>query len=93
MPDTQDLILTELQQLRRDFSKFAFETGQRVSTLEAEVHGLVGNGQPGRVALLEEATRELSQWRWRLVGASAGSSGAISIVVSVVAWILDRARK
>jgi hypothetical protein len=53
MPDsTQDLILDELRLLRESFNSFARETGERVATLENDVHGLVGNGQPGRVSAL-----------------------------------------
>jgi hypothetical protein len=42
---TQELILAELQLLRGDFNSFARTTGERVSSLETDVHGLVGNGQ------------------------------------------------
>jgi hypothetical protein len=89
MPDTQSLILAELQSLRADFNTYARETGERVSALETDIHGLVGNGQPGRVALLETAVAKLSQWRWWLVGAAAGSGG----VVSILAWIITEIHK
>jgi hypothetical protein len=72
MPDSsQDLILDELRALRSDFNTFARDTGERVSVLETDVHGLVGNGRPGRVDRLESAVQRLKQWRWWLVGAAA----------------------
>ncbi|WP_433963681.1 hypothetical protein [Tunturiibacter gelidiferens] len=86
---TQGLILAELRALRGDFNSFARDTGERVAVLESDVHGLVGNGQPGRVALLEIAVAKLSQWRWWVVGAAAGSTG----VISVLAWVVTEVRK
>lgn len=84
MEDTQSLILSELRSLREDFNSYARETGERIATLETDMHALVGNGQPGRVSDLEQAVRKLSQWRWWVVGCAAGSSG----VISVIAWII-----
>jgi hypothetical protein len=89
MADTQDLILAELQLLRADFQTYARETGERVTALETEMHSLAGNGQPGRVSSLETAVSKLSQWRWWVVGAAAGSGG----VVSILAWIITEIHK
>jgi hypothetical protein len=58
---TQDLILLELRSLREDFNNYARETCERVSVLEAGMHGVLGNGQPGRLALVERAVSKLSQ--------------------------------
>jgi hypothetical protein len=89
MPDTQSLILAKLQSLRADFNTYARDTGERVTALETDLHGLMGNGNPGRVALLERAVESLMRWRWWLVGAAAGSGG----VISVLAWIITEAHK
>ena len=89
MADTQDLILAALQLLRADFNTYARETGERVSALETDVHGLVGNGQPGRVALLEKAVDKLSQWRWYVIGTAFGSVS----VVSAIAWVIAEGHK
>jgi hypothetical protein len=53
------------------------------------MHGLCGNGQPGRIALLEVAVQKLQEWRWWLIGVSAGISGAIS----VGAWLFGQFHK
>lgn len=87
--ETQDVILDELRALRSDFNTYARDTGERVASLETDVHGLCGNGQPGRVALLESAVDKLAQWRWYVLGAAAGSGG----VISVLAWVIAEARK
>jgi hypothetical protein len=90
MPDsTQELILDELRALRGDFNTFAREVGERVSALETDMHGLVGNGQPGRVALLERSVDKLVQFRWWTVGVAAGGSG----VISVLAWVISEVNK
>lgn len=53
------------------------------------VHSTHEGTQPGRVALLERAVEKLSQWRWWLVGAAAGSTG----VISVLAWVVTEVKK
>ena len=89
MPETtQDIILGELRALRLDFNAYARETGERVSVIETDMHSLMGNGNPGRIALIERSVECLKQWRWWLVGASAGVVG----VISMLAWVVE-ARK
>lgn len=89
MDDTQDLILTEMRLLRSDFNDFARDTGERVSSLETDMHGIIGNGQPGRMALMEQAVGTLKEFRWWLVGAAAGSGA----VVSTFAWFVVEGKK
>lgn len=90
MPDsTQELILAELQMLRADFQTYARDTGERVSSLETQMHSLWGNGQVGRVGALEAAVEALKQWRWWLIGAAAGGGG----VISVLAWVVSEGKK
>ena len=82
--DTSALILTELRELRNDFNDFARQSGERLSKLERDNYLLMGNGQPGRIARLETSVEMLQEWRWWLIGASAG----VSTVVSIIAWFL-----
>jgi hypothetical protein len=89
MVDTQDVILAELQGLRRDFNDYARVTGERVSSLETDLKSLMGNGQPGRIAVLEANMSKLVEWRWRVVGCAVGGSG----VVSALAWIVAQLHK
>jgi hypothetical protein len=93
MPDaTQELILDEIRSIRSDVNEIRSDIrkyGERIATCEAQLYPLIGNGQPGRVALLEAAVDRLMQWRWWLVGAAAGSGG----VISVLAWVLSEVRK
>lgn len=81
MTDTVDLILAEIKGLRDDTK----ENGERLARLETQMYSLVGNGQPGRIALLERVVEWLSRWRWWVVGAAAGSGG----VISGVAWLVE----
>lgn len=89
MADIQELILAELRELRINFNVHALDVGKRLAILEQQMHDLCGNGQPGRVALLERAVRHLQQWRWWILGLSAGVSGA----VGGVAWMLREVLK
>lgn len=70
--ETAKIILQELRELRADYNDHAREAGERLSKLEAQMYSLVGNGQPGRIALLEIAVQKLQELRWWLIGVSAG---------------------
>jgi hypothetical protein len=87
--DSTQLILDELRALRADFNNFSRDTGERVSSLETDMHDLKGNGQPGRVGLLERSVTLISQRMWWSIGATAGVSGAIS----ALAWVITESRK
>jgi len=86
MQDTLSLILSEVQSLRSDYNTNARETGERLAALEVGMYDLRGNGQPGRITLLELAVEKLQQWRWWVIGAAAGVSG----VVTGIAWLIKR---
>lgn len=83
--DKFDLILAELKELRDETKS----NGERLARVETQMCSLVGNGQPGRIGLLERAVESLSRWRWWVVGAAAGAS----TVISAVAWIVTEASK
>jgi hypothetical protein len=89
----EQLILDELKELRDDLRDFRgevagwkAESGERLATLETQVKDVVGNGQPGRMTIAEEAIGALQRWRYWVLGGAAGVSG----VVSVVAWVIVR---
>lgn len=81
-PSTTDIILEELRALRNDYNDHARDTGERLAKLEAQMYSLCGNGQPGRIALIERAVQSLQRWRWYIVGAGA----ATSAIVMCAAW-------
>ena len=81
MRNTVDLILEEIKGLRDDTKA----NGERLARLETQMYGLMGNGQPGRISLLEQSVDSLSRWRWWVVGAAAGCTA----VISVLAWIVE----
>ena len=76
-----DLILEELRELRNDTK----ENGERLARLETQMYSLVGNGQPGRIGLLDRSVEKLQQSRWCVVGVSAGSGG----VIGALAWVVE----
>ena len=82
MPDEiQSLILSELQALRNDFNTNARETGERLSALEVGMKSLIGNGQPGRITLLEKSVDKLKEFKWRTVGMAAGVGCIVSFLI------------
>jgi hypothetical protein len=81
---TTDIILEELRALRTDYNAHARDTGERLAALEAQMHDLCGNGQPGRIRTLELIVERLQAWRWYLIGASA----AVSTIVAGAAWLI-----
>lgn len=79
--EISEIILEELP-LRADYITHARDTGERLAKLEEQMHDLCGNGQPGRIAVLERAVRHLQQWRWRVLGAAA----AVTVGLTSAAW-------
>lgn len=57
--------------------------------IETDMHSLMGNGNPGRIALIERSVETLKKWRWWVAGAAAGGGG----VISVLAWIITEIHK
>jgi hypothetical protein len=86
MQDTSDLILAELRELRSDYNTHARETGERLASLETSMYSLVGNGQPGRITVVEQRVDDLRRWRWRMVGIATGVATVLSGIVTTVAW-------
>lgn len=48
--------------------------------LEVNMEALVGNGQPGRIKLVEDAVNSLANWRNVIVG------GGI-VIAAILAWL------
>lgn len=100
--DTQieQLILSEIQGLRSELQDFRAEThtwqqeaGERVAALETSMKAVVGNGQPGRLQLVEKAAAAngqaiaaLERWKYKTIGMAMGVSG----VVTAIAWVVAR---
>jgi hypothetical protein len=89
MADTiQDVILSELRGLRGevnglrdDVNKTARDQEGRISSLETDNHSLMGNGNPGRVRVLEIAVGKLKAWRWYVVGMAVGGSAVVTLII------------
>lgn len=87
MPDsTQSLILEELRSLREDLHAFENDTVRRVAVAESQLHALLGNGQPGRIAHIEKDVDELKQWKWWIAGIAAGAP----VTVTIITWYFTK---
>jgi ABC-type transporter Mla subunit MlaD len=98
MSESQDLILKALNELRDDVKEVradlktmrdevsanAKEFGERLAKLEVVSYALNGNGQPGRVKLLEDAVKKLQQFRWYLGGFVA--CGDVATIAAAWIW-------
>lgn len=80
----EQLILDELRAFRDDFNDTTRDILQRVSSLETDNHAIMGNGNPGRMALAEKSIGSLKAWRWKVCGVCVGGSAIISVVVTVI---------
>lgn len=89
MPDdTLHLILAEVRELRSDYNTHARETGERLASLELGMYDLRGNGQPGRITVLEDRIDDLRKWKWRMVGITSGVATVMSGLVTAAALLL-----
>jgi hypothetical protein len=86
--DSVEAILAELRELRSeirdirdDYNEHARVTGERLATIETNLKSIIGNGQKGRLTLLEEAVESLKKWKWWCVGAASAASTVISFLL------------
>jgi len=84
MRDMLELIVSQQRELNAAFGKF----GERLASVETNVTLLVGNGQPGRITILEQRVDDLRRWRWRMVGIATGVATVMSGIVTTVALLL-----
>lgn len=80
---TSDLILTELREFRAAVTTWQQETGERVAAVETSLKPVLGNGQPGRLAVVESRLGELEKTQWKQAGAYAALA-----TVAVAGWEL-----
>ena len=80
----EQLILQELQEIRTDLKQFRTDTAERVSALEVKSKDISGNGQPGRMKLVEDAVDSLQRNKYWVMGVAAGVSGVLSAVMEFV---------
>lgn len=80
MTDQQinNLILDELRELRSSFNEHSQDVVQRLSKLETQSENIVGNGQPGRLTIVENKVSELQHVHWLMRGIYIGVSALVS---------------
>lgn len=92
--EVQALILQELRGLQRDFARHAQATGERLAALEQGMKtAIVGNGAKSRLTIVEEHVDSLRQWRWRVIGISAGVSSTVCGIAAVLFHLTDLVAK
>jgi hypothetical protein len=77
-------VRTEMQDLRKDMQGWQQDTGERIATIESQIKPtIIGNGQPSRLAVVEEQVDELRRDRWRLTGAASAGGAIIGVVIDL----------
>lgn len=76
----------ELADHRRDFAEWKQGTGERVAQLEAQMHTVIGNGQPGRLKIAEDKIGDLEKIHWK-------QTGIVSAVVIIGSFVVEAIRK
>jgi hypothetical protein len=80
---------TEWREFRDQVMIWQNDTAQRVAKLESEVKaGLIGNGTPSRLNVLEDKVSDLTKYKYWLLGVTAGVSAIVSIVAACVGFLL-----
>lgn len=87
MTDSQ-LILSEIRDLRRDFTTFSLDITSRIAALEQSNKNLQGNGQPGRVTILESKVDFLEKDRDERIGAKKRDRYWHAAISSVAATLV-----
>ena len=90
----QGIILDEVRAMRTKLDMHSVEASERLTALETHMYTLIGNGQPGRLTMLETGitavrteVSEIQHWRSRVKGGyiavSAVVAGAVSIIYHI----------
>jgi len=66
-----DVILKEILEMRRDVNENFRTHGERLATMETQISGLVGNGQPGLIDKMQDDIEGLKKFKYWLSGALA----------------------
>lgn len=61
--------------------EFQIKVIESLAELKTDVKSLVGNGQPGRVTMLEQDVKALIRWRWIVTGGILAVSAVISAII------------
>jgi hypothetical protein len=76
---------TEFREFREAVNEWQCDSAQRLTKLEAEVKaGVIGNGTPSRLSVVECKINTLERWRWYTYGFIVATSSAITIAVRYI---------
>jgi Holliday junction resolvasome RuvABC endonuclease subunit len=76
----EEFILTELRDLRIIVTDSNNKTGERLARLETDVKSLLGNGQPGRIGILEATVARIDRFKYWLMGGAASFAFVADLV-------------
>jgi ElaB/YqjD/DUF883 family membrane-anchored ribosome-binding protein len=88
--ETLKEISSSVEGSREDASKWRQMAESRMSTLEAEMKTVLGNGQPGRLTIAELAVDELKLFKAQAVAIGAAIGGLIGMISATLGWLFPR---
>jgi uncharacterized protein involved in exopolysaccharide biosynthesis len=90
---TGQLVVSMLGEIRAEISALRSETaglrtdlGERLAVAESQIEDVLGNGQPGRLKIVEDAVAALLNYRFWLLGVAA----TVGVVAAIVGWAFPR---
>ena len=83
-------IFTSLEASRKDASEWRQMAESRMSTLEAGMKTVLGNGQTGRMTNAEKAIVELKLFKAQAVAVGAAIGGLIGSISAAIGWLFPR---
>ena len=83
--DAIDKLDAKFEEFRRDMKEWQQETGERVQALESVTKpAIIGNGQPSKLATLENRIRVLENGYMKAIGASSVSGAVVALAFELV---------
>lgn len=86
--DVQQIILQSLEAIRAEQSR----QGEDIAAIKANLHSILGNGQPGRLTNLENDVKALSEWKAHSKGWFAGVGAVLTVAGAFGHWVIDALR-
>jgi hypothetical protein len=89
---THPVDLGQVMESLREIRTEQVTQGKDLASVKESLHSIVGNGQPGRLQLVEADVKDLRDWKNHSRGWFAGLSAAAAVLGAVGHWIVDSIR-
>jgi hypothetical protein len=84
--------LAQVMESLREIRSEQVTQGKDLASVKESLHSIVGNGQPGRLGIVEQDIKDLREWQAHSKGWFAGLSGVAAVFGAVGHWLVDSMR-